>query len=166
MQAVILRLLLGDLARAPERVRARMLESVPTTPVSLAFYSITLIVICSTAVYISGETWALVWLGASLVLIAWRTVHPILERRKGRPQPLGSIMVSSGLAMASFGFGSAESIATGDVALISSSDLVDVRVASLCKVKDPAGLVAWWTGNGHAYEVVNANRGRLAGGRS
>jgi diguanylate cyclase (GGDEF)-like protein len=118
MQTVILRLLLGNLASAPERVRARMLESVPTTPVSLAFYSITLIVICSTAVYISQETWAWVWLGASLVLIAWRAVHPILERRKGRPQPLASIMVSSGLAMASFGFGSAESIATGDVALI------------------------------------------------
>jgi YD repeat-containing protein len=55
---------------------------------------------------------------------------------------------------------------TADDALISSSDLVEVRVASLCNVKDPAGLVAWWTGNGHADEVVNANRGRLAGGTS
>jgi diguanylate cyclase len=117
MQALILRLLLGDLARAPERVRARMLESVPTTTVSLAFYSITLMVICSTTVYISRATWAWVWLGASVILIAWRAIHPILEQRKGRPRPLASIMVSSGLAMASFGFGSAESIATGNVAL-------------------------------------------------
>jgi diguanylate cyclase len=117
MQALIFSLLLGDLARAPERVRARMLESVPTTTVSLAFYSLTLILICATTVYISGEAWAWVWLAASLVLIAWRAIHPIVERRKGRPQPLGSIMFSSGLTMASFGFASAQSIATGDIAL-------------------------------------------------
>jgi hypothetical protein len=41
-QDFIQRLLLGDLAQAPERVRARMLESIPTTTVSLVFYSITL----------------------------------------------------------------------------------------------------------------------------
>jgi diguanylate cyclase (GGDEF)-like protein len=118
MQALILRLILGDLARAPERVRARMLESVPTTTLSLAFYSVTLIVICGTTVYISGRApWAWVWLAASVFLIAWRAIHPILARRKGRPQPLASIMISSGLAMASFGFGSAQSIATGNIAL-------------------------------------------------
>jgi diguanylate cyclase len=117
MQALIFRLLLGDLARAPERVRARMLESVPTTTVSLAFYSVTLILICATTVYISRATWAWVWLAASLVLIAWRAIHPIIERRQGRPPPLASIMVSSGLTMASFGFASAQSIATGDIAL-------------------------------------------------
>jgi diguanylate cyclase (GGDEF)-like protein len=117
MRAYILQLLLGDLARAPERVRARMLESVPTTTVSLAFYSITLIVICGTTVFISRAAWAWAWLATSVVLITWRAVHPLLEQRKGRPQPLASIMISSGLAMASFGFGSAESIATGDVAL-------------------------------------------------
>ncbi|MEO8314408.1 MAG: GGDEF domain-containing protein [Pseudomonadota bacterium] len=117
MQALIVRLLLGDLARAPERVRARMLESVPTTTVSLAFYSVTLILICATTVYVKRAPWAWAWLAASVVLIAWRTIHPVLERRKGRPQPLASIMVSSGLTMASFGFGSAESLATGDIAL-------------------------------------------------
>ena len=53
---------------------------------------------------------------------------------------------------------------TADDALVSSSDLVEVRVANLCSVKDPAGLVAWWPANGNANEVVNANRGRLAGG--
>jgi diguanylate cyclase (GGDEF)-like protein len=53
----------------------------------------------------------------SILLIAWRTIHPLLERRRGRPQPLASIMVSSGLTMASFGFASAQSIATGDIAL-------------------------------------------------
>jgi diguanylate cyclase len=116
MQALIL-LLLGDLAHAPERVRARMLESVPTTTVSLAFYSITLIVICATTVYISRATWAWIWLAVSIALIAWRTIHPLLERRKGRPQPLASIMVSSGLTMASFGFATAESIATENIAL-------------------------------------------------
>jgi diguanylate cyclase (GGDEF)-like protein len=117
MQALILQLLLGDLARAPERVRARMLESVPTTTVSLALYSLTLILICATTVYISGETWAWVWLAVSVVLVAWRTIHPLLERRKGRPPPLASIMVSSGLTMASFGFATAESIATENIAL-------------------------------------------------
>ncbi len=118
MQNLILRLLLGDLMDAPERVRARMLESVPTTTLSLVFYSITLIVICSTTVFISRAPWAWAWLAASIVLIGWRTIHPMLERRKGRPAPLGSIMLSSGLTMASFGFGCAESIATGEVALI------------------------------------------------
>jgi diguanylate cyclase (GGDEF)-like protein len=113
----IYRLLLGDLAHAPERVRARMLDSIPTTTLSLVFYSITLIVICATTVYISRAGWAWAWLIASLVVIAWRAIHPALEMRKGRPPPLGSIMLSSGLAMASFGFGCAESIATGDIAL-------------------------------------------------
>ena len=117
MQGFLLRLLLGDLVDAPERVRARMLESVPTTTVSLVFYSITLIVICATTVYISRAPWAWAWLIASIVLIAWRAIHPALERRKGRRPPLGSIMMSSGLAMASFGYGCAESIATGDIAL-------------------------------------------------
>jgi len=42
----IRRLILGDLADAPERVRERMLESIPTTTLSLAFYSITLFLIC------------------------------------------------------------------------------------------------------------------------
>ncbi|MEO6078747.1 MAG: GGDEF domain-containing protein [Steroidobacteraceae bacterium] len=116
-KGLLQRLLLGNLASAPERVRARMLESVPTTTLSLVFYSTTLLVICATTVYISRATWAWAWLVASIVLIAWRAIHPVLERRKGRPQPLASIMISSGLAMASFGFGCAESIATGDIAL-------------------------------------------------
>jgi diguanylate cyclase (GGDEF)-like protein len=111
------RLLLGDLAQAPERVRARMLESIPTTTISLVFYSITLIVICATTVYISRAPWAWAWLIASIILIAWRAIHPALERRKGHAPPLVSIMISSGLAMASFGFGCAQSIATGDIAL-------------------------------------------------
>jgi YD repeat-containing protein len=55
---------------------------------------------------------------------------------------------------------------TADDALIASSDLVEVRVASLCTVKDPAGLVAWWPGNGNGNDVVGVNHGRLAGGVS
>ncbi len=116
-QDFIQRLLLGDLAQAPERVRARMLESIPTTTISLVFYSTTLIVICATTVYISRAPWAWAWLIASIFLIAWRAIHPALEKRRGRKAPLPSIMMSSGLAMASFGFGCAESIATGDIAL-------------------------------------------------
>ena len=53
---------------------------------------------------------------------------------------------------------------TADDALIASSDLVEVRVASLCNVKDPAGLVAWWPGNGNGGEVVGGRDARLAGG--
>jgi diguanylate cyclase len=117
MRALFLRLMLGDLSRAPERVRERMLESVPTTTISLIFYSTTLLVICGTTVYISGEGWAWAWLIASTILIGWRAIHPIIERRKGQPPPLFGIMMSSGLAMASFGFGCAESIATGNIAL-------------------------------------------------
>lgn len=117
IRGLFLRLLLGDLAHAPERVRARMLESIPTTTVSLVCYSVTLFVICTTTVYISRAGWAWAWLTASVILIAWRIIHPVLEHRKGRRKPLASIMISSGLAMASFGFGCAESIATGDIAL-------------------------------------------------
>jgi diguanylate cyclase (GGDEF)-like protein len=112
------RLTLGDLANAPDRVRERMLETIPTTALSLVAYSLTLVLICGTSVWISrGATWAWFWLASSLVLIAWRALHPWYELRNGRPKPLASIMVSSGLAMASFGFGCAMSIRTGDIVL-------------------------------------------------
>jgi diguanylate cyclase (GGDEF)-like protein len=111
-------LILGPLAKAPERVRERMLETVPTTALSLATYSVTLLLICGTTVWIArGAQWAWVWLGVSMVLLAWRLLYPWYEHSRGRPPPLGSIMVSSGLAMASFGFGCAMSIRTGDIAL-------------------------------------------------
>ncbi|MEJ0100587.1 MAG: hypothetical protein WDO12_13005 [Pseudomonadota bacterium] len=112
------RLFLGPLARAPERVRERMLETVPTTPVSLFTYSATLLLICGTTAWIEhGATWTLVWLAASIVLVGWRALYPWYAQRKGRPRPLIGIMLSSGLAMISFGIGSAFSIHTGDVAL-------------------------------------------------
>jgi diguanylate cyclase (GGDEF)-like protein len=112
------RLILGALARAPQRVRERMLETIPTTPLSLATYSATLLLICGTTVWISrGAAWAWVWLGLSVLLVIWRAVHPWYEKRKGRPLPLVSLMLASGLAMASFGFGCAMSIHTGDIAL-------------------------------------------------
>ena len=70
-------MLLGDLADAPERVRERMLETMPTTALSLATYSATLLVICGTTVWISGgATWAWGWLTVSVLLIAWRALHP------------------------------------------------------------------------------------------
>ncbi len=52
-----------------------------------------------------------------MLLVIWRAVHPWYARRKGRPLPLVSLMLASGLAMASFGFGCAMSIRTGDIAL-------------------------------------------------
>lgn len=112
------RFLLGDLADAPERVRERMLETIPTTTLSLIAYSFTLLLICVTAVSISGgATWAWGWLAVSVLLTGWRALHPWLALRRGRPRPLASIMVSSGLAMASFGFGCAMSIRTGNITL-------------------------------------------------
>ncbi len=112
------RFLLGDLADAPERVRERMLETIPTTNLSLAAYSFTLFLICGTAVWISrGAAWSWAWLTGSVLLIGWRALHPWLVMRMGRPRPLASIMLSSGLAMASFGFGCAMSIRTGNVVL-------------------------------------------------
>ncbi len=112
------RLFLGALARAPERVRERMLETVPTTAVSLATYSATLLLICGTTAWIEhGAAWALIWLGVSTVLVAWRIVYPLYERSKGRPRPLIGIMLSSGLAMIGFGVGCALCIETGDIAL-------------------------------------------------
>jgi diguanylate cyclase (GGDEF)-like protein len=111
------RLLLGDLAHAPERVRARVLESIPTTTLSLVSYSTTLMVICGTTVYISGAVWAWVWLIAAIILIGWRVIHAVWAHLKSRQQSLPSVMIPSGLAMVSFGFGLSESIATNDIAL-------------------------------------------------
>ena len=122
LQQSIARLLLGDLAQVSQPVRQRMLATVPTTPLSLAFYSVTLLVICATTVYISGgQVWAWIWFGLSTCLLLWRALLPGHARRRGDRPPLIGIMISAGLSMASFGFGSAESIATGDIALITIS---------------------------------------------
>lgn len=113
------RFLLGDLADAPDRVRERMLETIPTTAVSLAVYSVTLLMICATVVWVTdGATWAWSWMGVSTLLICWRTLWPWIARRRQLPTPLFSIMASSGLAMASFGVGTVMCIRTGDIALI------------------------------------------------
>jgi len=122
LQQSLTHLLLGDLAQVSQPVRQRMLATVPTTPLSLAFYSVTLLVICATTVYITGgQPWAWIWFGLSSCLLLWRSLLPTLARRRGDRPPLLGIMTSAGLSMASFGFGSAESIATGDIALITIS---------------------------------------------
>src|SRR5262249_46032042 len=95
-----------------------MLETIPTTALSLATYSATLLLICGTTAWVShGATWAWIWLGISVLLVLWRALYPWYVRRKGQPLPLAGIMVPSGLAMASFGFGCAMSIRTGNIAL-------------------------------------------------
>jgi diguanylate cyclase (GGDEF)-like protein len=111
------RLLLGSLADAPPRVRERMIETIPTTPLSLAFYTVTLMVICVTTVYVTRATWAWVWLGLSAVLVAWRALLPVFGKRHRTSRPLLSVMLPSGLAMASFGVGCAFCLETGDIAL-------------------------------------------------
>lgn len=117
-KGLLLRLLLGNLADAPPRVRERMLETIPTTPLSLAFYTVTLLVICSTTVYVTRAPWAWVWLLLSAALVGWRALQPRITHRHGRPfQPLVSVMLPSGLAMVSFGIGCALCLATGDIAL-------------------------------------------------
>lgn len=130
------RLMLGDLAHAPERVRARMLETIPTTPLSLTVYSGTLLAICATTVYMSGSTWAWAWLAFSLFVVLWRYVHPLIEKRKGRPEPLVSIMLSSGLAMAGFGVGCALCITTDNAALTTMATAGSMGVL--------AGLATRW----------------------
>lgn len=115
-------LLLGDLAQVSKPVRQRMLATVPTTPLSLAFYSVTLLVICGTTVYISGgQPWAWGWFSLSLALLTWRGLLTFMARKRSQRLPLLGIMTSAGLSMASFGFGLAESIATGNSALITIS---------------------------------------------
>jgi len=52
------RLVLGKLADVPVAVRQRMLETIPSNSISLAFYSFTLLVICATSVYIARAPWA------------------------------------------------------------------------------------------------------------
>jgi diguanylate cyclase (GGDEF)-like protein len=120
-QNSLYRLALGNLADAPASVRERMLLTIPTNALSLVFYSVTLLTICSTTVYISRAPWAWSWLAMSILLILWRIIHPIFARRHGHEKPLLSIMASAGLAMASFGYGCAHSIATGDIALTAMS---------------------------------------------
>jgi diguanylate cyclase len=117
----IARLVLGNLADVPVAVRQRMLATIPSTPLSLAIYSFTLLVICATAVYISRSPWAWGWLAFSFAMIAWRYSCPVVARRRGMPQPLVGIMLSAGLSMASFGFGSTMSILSGDIALMTIS---------------------------------------------
>lgn len=109
--------MLGSLADAPPRVQERMLETIPTTNLSLAFYTVTLMVICAAAVYITRAPWAWAWLVLSIGLVAWRAVLPLWERRHHRLQPFLSVMLPSGLAMVSFGVGCAFCLATRDVAL-------------------------------------------------
>lgn len=53
---------------------------------------------------------------------------------------------------------------SADDGLVSSSDLVEVRVASLCTVKDVPALVSWWPANGNGNDVVGVNHARLGGG--
>jgi diguanylate cyclase (GGDEF)-like protein len=113
----LMRLLLGSLADAPPRVRERMIETIPTTRLSLAFYTVTLMVICITTVYITRAPWAWVWLGLSASLVAWRALVPVFGERHRRKRPLLSVMLPSGLAMVSFGFGCAFCLATRDISL-------------------------------------------------
>jgi diguanylate cyclase (GGDEF)-like protein len=113
----LLRLLLGSLADAPPRVRERMLDTIPSTPLSLAFYTATLMIICITTVYITREWWAWAWLAWSALLVAWRALLPVLSPGIRRGHPVLSVMLPSGLAMASFGFGCAFCLAGGDIAL-------------------------------------------------
>jgi RHS repeat-associated protein len=53
---------------------------------------------------------------------------------------------------------------TADDTLERASDTVEVRVGSFCTVDSPAGLVAWWPGQGNAREAVASNDGRLLNG--
>jgi RHS repeat-associated protein len=46
------------------------------------------------------------------------------------------------------------------------SDTVAVRVGTFCRVEGPAGLMAWWPGNGDARDAVSGQVGRLLNGAS
>jgi diguanylate cyclase len=130
------RLALGALIDAPPSVRERMLATIPTNAVSLAFYSVTLITICVTAIVISGKPWAWTWLGVSLAMMAWRAIHPIMNARAGKPPPLLSIMISAGIFVIAFGFGAAASIGSANVTLTA------ITMAGLMGVV--AGLATRW----------------------
>jgi diguanylate cyclase (GGDEF)-like protein len=95
-----------------------MLATIPSNAISLAFYSFTLLVICATSVYIARAPWAWGWLVFSAAMIFWRYICPVVARRRGQPEPLLGIMVSAGLSMISFGFGSTMAVLSGDIALM------------------------------------------------
>ncbi len=113
----LLRLLLGSLADAPPGVQQRMLETIPTTRLSLAFYTVTLMVICGAAVHITRAPWAWTWLAVSAALVLWRALLPLWKRSDHPLKALLDVMLPSGLAMVSFGFGCAMCLSTGDIAL-------------------------------------------------
>jgi len=113
----LVRLVMGSLADAPPRVQERMLETIPTTPLSLIFYAVTLLTICATTVYITRAPWAWAWLLVSMALVAWRSLLPLWERRHDRMYPVYRVMPPAGLAMVSFGVGCALCLRTENIAL-------------------------------------------------
>ncbi len=48
--------------------------------------------------------------------------------------------------------------------LLQGRDVVDVRVASLCSVKMPQDIVAWWSGNGTTNEEIGGRNATLLNG--
>jgi diguanylate cyclase len=132
----ISRLMLGSLADAPVNVRERMLASIPTSLLSLSFYSLTFLLISATAILISHSWWAWAWLGVSIALIFWRAIHPIINKRAGKPVPLVSIMCAAGATVITFGVGSAASVSVGNVTLTA------MTVAGLMGIV--AGLATRW----------------------
>jgi RHS repeat-associated protein len=53
---------------------------------------------------------------------------------------------------------------TADDGEAQSSDIVEVRVETLCTVQDPAGLAGWWPGNGTPADVMNGIDATLLNG--
>ncbi len=53
---------------------------------------------------------------------------------------------------------------TADDGEAQDSDLVEVRVETLCTVEHPQGLAAWWPGNGASDDLVNGYHALLGSG--
>src|SRR5450756_143207 len=48
--------------------------------------------------------------------------------------------------------------------MVERSDLVDVRVAAACAIRDVPGLVAWWPANGNAFDTMHGLKAELRNG--
>ncbi len=109
------------------------------------------------AVTLEGEVWDDGLPAASAPRIRWSELNGPGVVTFGSP--------TSAVTMATFSTNGIYVLQlTADDGELQSSDLVEVRVETLCTVNDPAGLSAWWPANGTSFDVVGGQSAILVSG--
>lgn len=134
--AALRRWTLGSLATAPVEVRDQLLATMLQRPLTLALSSITTLLVCATAVVVTGAQWAWVWLTVTVAIIAWRILHPVIASRLRQPTRMLQVAAASILLFGCFGLGCAACIASGDAGLSMMSTVVVLGIV--------AGLASRW----------------------